>query len=103
MRRRCAAPRRSLDKPLLIYEVHAPSWMRHVGGRSYDWAELADRLVPYAADLGFTHIELLPVMDHPFGGSWGYQPLGQFAPLPAMGKPEGFAAFVSAAMTPGLA
>jgi 1,4-alpha-glucan branching enzyme len=98
-------PRRAApepDKPLLIYEVHAPSWMRHVGGRSYDWAELADRLVPYAADLGFTHIELLPVMNHPFGGSWGYQPLGQFAPLPALGKPEDFAAFVGACHEAGL-
>jgi 1,4-alpha-glucan branching enzyme len=98
-------PRRAalgLDTPLLIYEVHATSWMRHVGGRSYNWAELAERLVPYAADLGFTHIELLPVMNHPFGGSWGYQPLSQFAPLPAMGKPEDFAAFVSACHQAGL-
>jgi 1,4-alpha-glucan branching enzyme len=98
-------PRRTalgLDTPLLIYEVHAMSWMRHVGGRSYNWAELAERLVPYAADLGFTHIELLPVMNHPFGGSWGYQPLSQFAPLPAMGKPEDFAGFVSACHEAGL-
>jgi 1,4-alpha-glucan branching enzyme len=98
-------PRRTapgLDTPLLIYEVHAPSWMRHADGRSYDWAELAERLVPYAADLGFTHIELLPVMNHPFGGSWGYQPLSQFAPLPAMGKSEDFAAFVSACHEAGL-
>ncbi|HTJ89669.1 MAG TPA: 1,4-alpha-glucan branching protein GlgB [Acidocella sp.] len=98
-------PRRTppgLDTPLLIYEVHATSWMRHLDGRSYNWAELAERLVPYAADLGFTHIELLPVMNHPFGGSWGYQPLSQFAPLPAMGKPEDFAAFVSACHEAGL-
>ena len=98
-------PRRvapGLDTPLLIYEVHATSWMRHLGGRSYNWAELAERLIPYAADLGFTHIELLPVMNHPFGGSWGYQPLSQFAPLPAMGKPEDFAAFVSACHEAGL-
>ena len=98
-------PRRTvpgLDTPLLIYEVHAPSWMRHADGRSYNWAELAERLVPYASDLGFTHIELLPVMNHPFGGSWGYQPLSQFAPLPAMGKSEDFAAFVSACHEAGL-
>jgi 1,4-alpha-glucan branching enzyme len=97
---RRAAP--GLEAPLLIYEVHATSWMRHVGGRSYSWAELAERLVPYAADLGFTHIELLPVMNHPFGGSWGYQPLSQFAPLPAMGKPEDFAVFVGACHEAGL-
>ena len=76
--------------------------MRHIGGRSYNWAELTARLIPYAADLGFTHIELLPVMNHPFGGSWGYQPLSQFAPLPAMGKPKDFAAFVSACHEAGL-
>lgn len=84
----------SLDSPLSIYEVHAPSWMRHFNGHSYNWQELADRLIPYALDLGFTHIELLPIMGHPFGGSWGYQPLSQFAPMPELGTPADFAAFV---------
>jgi len=82
------------NKPLSIYEVHAPSWMRHFNGRSYSWQELADRLIPYALDLGFTHIELLPIMGHPFGGSWGYQPLSQFAPMPELGTPADFAVFV---------
>jgi hypothetical protein len=57
------------DAPLAIYEVHAPSWRRHADGRSFSWLELADTLVPYMCDLGFTHVELLPVMLHPFGGS----------------------------------
>jgi 1,4-alpha-glucan branching enzyme len=91
-----------LDKPLSIYEVHAASWMRHYDGRSYNWSELADRLVPYAKDLGFTHIELLPIMGHPFGGSWGYQPLSQFAPMPELGTPQDFANFVDSCHEAGL-
>jgi 1,4-alpha-glucan branching enzyme len=91
-----------LDKPLSIYEVHAPSWMRHVNGRSYSWGELADRLIPYALDLGFTHVELLPIMGHPFGGSWGYQPLSQFAPMPELGSPADFAMFVDSCHQAGL-
>jgi 1,4-alpha-glucan branching enzyme len=90
------------DKPLAIYEVHAPSWMRHFNGRSYSWHELAERLIPYALDLGFTHIELLPIMGHPFGGSWGYQPLSQFAPMPELGTPADFAAFVDRCHDAGL-
>ena len=90
------------DKPLSIYEVHAASWMRHFDGRSYSWAELAERLIPYAVDLGFTHIEMLPIMAHPFGGSWGYQPLGQFAPMPELGSPQDFARFVDRCHQAGL-
>lgn len=100
-----AVPRRSPvpdNAPLSIYEVHAPSWMRHHNGTCYHWDELAARLVPYTKDLGFTHIELLPVMAHPFGGSWGYQPLSQFAPMPEMGTPEAFARFVDACHEAGL-
>ena len=93
---------RGFDKPLAIYEVHAASWMRHFDGKSYSWSELADRLIPYAADLGFTHIELLPIMGHPFGGSWGYQPLSQFAPMPELGTPQDFARFVDRAHQAGL-
>jgi 1,4-alpha-glucan branching enzyme len=91
-----------LDKPLSIYEVHAASWMRHFNGKSYSWDELADRLVPYAVDLGFTHLELLPIMGHPFGGSWGYQPLSQFAPMPELGSPQDFARFVDRCHQAGL-
>jgi 1,4-alpha-glucan branching enzyme len=92
----------NLDRPLSIYEVHAPSWMRHFNGASYNWQELADRLIPYAIDLRFTHIELLPIMGHPFGGSWGYQPLSQFAPMPELGTPADFAAFVDRCHDAGL-
>ncbi len=91
-----------LDKPLSIYEVHAASWMRHYDGKSYSWEELADRLIPYAKDLGFTHLELLPIMGHPFGGSWGYQPLSQFAPMPELGPPQAFAKFVDTCHEHGL-
>jgi 1,4-alpha-glucan branching enzyme len=90
------------DQPVSIYEVHAPSWMRHFNGKSYTWDELADRLIPYATDLGFTHIELLPIMGHPFGGSWGYQPLSQFAPMPELGSPDDFARFVDRCHAAGL-
>lgn len=96
MQRRAAA--QAPTAPMSIYEVHAGSWMRSEGerGDSLDWPALAQKLVPYVADLGFTHIELLPVMEHPFGGSWGYQPLSQFAPTARFGSPREFAAFVDA-------
>ncbi len=90
------------DQPLCIYELHARSWMRHADGRSYSWAELSDRLIPYVQELGFTHIELMPVMGHPFGGSWGYQPLSQFAPMPELGTPADFAHFVTACHAAGI-
>jgi 1,4-alpha-glucan branching enzyme len=86
----------SPEAPITIYEVHAGSWLRPDGATSevLDWRALAGKLVPYVADLGFTHIELLPIMEHPFGGSWGYQPLSQFAPSARFGTPEEFAHFV---------
>ncbi len=90
------AARQAIDAPLSVYEVHAGSWfrMRDEGDRSLTWRELADRLVPYVEELGFTHVEFLPIMEHPFGGSWGYQPLGFFAPTGRYGAPEDFAYFV---------
>ncbi|MGI4816267.1 MAG: 1,4-alpha-glucan branching protein GlgB, partial [Janthinobacterium lividum] len=77
-------------------EVHAESWLRldEEGQRGLNWGELADRLIPYAKSMHFTHLEFLPVAEYPFGGSWGYQPLGQFAPSARFGTPEQFAAFV---------
>ncbi len=82
--------------PISIYEVHLGSWRRvpEEGGRYLTYAELADQLVPYVQDLGFTHIELLPVSEYPFDGSWGYQPIGLFAPTSRHGGPEDFQAFV---------
>jgi 1,4-alpha-glucan branching enzyme len=87
--------RHEADAPLSFYEVHAASWI-HPDGRIPSWDELAERLVPYVKQMGFTHVELMPVSEHPFGGSWGYQPLGLFAPSARFGPPEGFARFVDA-------
>jgi 1,4-alpha-glucan branching enzyme len=87
--------RQSAKAPISIYEVHVASWLRPESG-ALDWDGLAARLIPYAIDMGFTHVELLPIMEHPFGGSWGYQPLSQFAPSARFGPPEGFARFVDA-------
>ena len=86
----------ALDAPISIYEVHLGSWRRkpEEGDRWLDWDELADQLVPYACDLGFTHLELLPISEHPFDGSWGYQPIGLYAPTARFGEPVGFRRFV---------
>jgi 1,4-alpha-glucan branching enzyme len=89
------ARRHATDAPLSFYEVHAASWI-HPDGRIPTWDGLAERLVPYVSEMGFTHVELMPVSEHPFGGSWGYQPLGLFAPSARFGPPEGFGRFVDA-------
>ena len=88
------AARQAPEAPIAIYEVHAFSWLPAAQLGPEGWDRLAERLVPYVARMGFTHIELLPVMEHPFGGSWGYQPLGQFAPSARLGPPDAFARFV---------
>ena len=90
------------DAPISIYEVHAASWSPAALNGAAGWTELAEKLVPYVAGMGFTHLELLPVMEHPFGGSWGYQPLGQFAPSSRLGPPQAFAAFVDACHAAGV-
>jgi len=92
------ADRQAVTAPISIYELHAGSWLRPDGEATgtLDWQELAERLVPYAKGLGFTHIELMPIAEHPFAGSWGYQPLGLFAPSRRFGEPEDFALFVDA-------
>jgi 1,4-alpha-glucan branching enzyme len=94
--------RQSTAAPISIYEVHAASWWRDAEGQSPHWDALADRLLPYVTDLGFTHIEFMPVTEHPFGGSWGYQPLGLFAPTARLGPPDGFARFVDRAHQAGI-
>jgi 1,4-alpha-glucan branching enzyme len=87
--------RQSPQAPISVYEVHAGSWRRADGGaRAPSWDELADGLIPHVQSLGFTHIELMPVTAHPFGGSWGYQPLGLYAPHAEYGDPASFARFV---------
>jgi 1,4-alpha-glucan branching enzyme len=78
-----------LERPLSIYEVHAPSWRKGLG-----WRELALELAPYVKDLGFTHVELLPVMHHPYSGSWGYQVTNFYATVSTMGSPDDFRYFV---------
>ncbi len=83
------------DAPITIYEVHPGSWQRGDGDRFLTYQELGDRLIPYVRDLGFTHIELMPVSEFPFDGSWGYQPIGLYAPTSRFGTPEDFANFVS--------
>jgi len=97
---RAGAQRR--DAPMSIYEVHLGSWKRADGNRYLTYRELADDLVPYASSLGFTHIELLPIAEHPFDGSWGYQVIGMFAPTSRFGTPEDFAYFVDRAHRAGL-
>ncbi|HEX7669210.1 MAG TPA: alpha-amylase family glycosyl hydrolase, partial [Polyangiaceae bacterium] len=93
-----------LERPMATYEVHLGSWARipEEGDRYLTYRELAQRLVPYVKDAGFTHIELLPVMEHPFSGSWGYQVLGFFAPTSRFGPPEDFKNFVDACHQAGL-
>ncbi len=95
----------SLDarrQPISIYEVHAGSWQRRDDGTFLTWDELADRLIPYCVDMGFTHIEFLPITEHPFDPSWGYQTTGLYAPTARFGEPEGFARFVNGCHKAGL-
>ncbi|RLB41568.1 MAG: 1,4-alpha-glucan branching enzyme, partial [Deltaproteobacteria bacterium] len=84
--------RNSLESPIAIYEVHLGSWMRvpEEGNRYLTYRELAHRLAEYATDMGYTHVEFLPVMEHPFYGSWGYQTTGYFAPTSRFGTPQDF-------------
>ena len=88
----------ALDAPMSIYEVHLGSWRRKLeeGNRWLTYRELAETLPAYVASLGFTHVELLPIAEHPFDGSWGYQPTGLFAPTSRFGSPDDFIALIQA-------
>lgn len=88
------AGRSALDAPMSIYEVHLGSWRRNHDGRPLSYCELADALVSYVADMGFSHVELMPVSEFPFDGSWGYQPCGLFAPTSRFGTPDEFRALI---------
>lgn len=93
-----------LGAPVSIYEVHLGSWRRvpEDGNRWLTYRELADQLIPYAKNLGFSHIELMPVSEHPFDGSWGYQPVGMYAPTSRFGTPQDFRYFVETAHANGI-
>ena len=101
---RARAQRNDREAPISIYEVHLGSWRRNLaeGGRYLTYRELAEQLVPYVADLGFTHIEVMPITEYPFDGSWGYQPISLFAPTSRFGTPDDFRAFVDACHRAGL-
>ena len=86
--------RHAMDAPIAIYEVHLGSWRRKEHNQFQTYRETADQLGPYAREMGYTHVELMPVTEHPFYGSWGYQPTGLYAPTNRYGSPQGFMAFV---------
>jgi len=91
------------DAPISIYEVHLGSWRRHTdNGFWLSYKELEEQLIPYAKEMGFTHLELMPINEHPFDGSWGYQPLGLYAPTRRFGTRDEFRAFIAAAHRAGL-
>ena len=96
------AGRNLLREPVSIYEVHLESWLRGPGNEWFTYRELAHRLVEYAVRMGYTHLELMPVMEHPFSGSWGYQVTGYYAPTARFGTPDDFRYFIDRCHQAGL-
>ncbi|WP_312665117.1 1,4-alpha-glucan branching enzyme, partial [Pantoea sp. CTOTU49201] len=93
----------AFDQPISIYEVHLGSWRRHTDNNFWlSYKELAEQLIPYVKEMGFTHIELMPINEHPFDGSWGYQPLGMYAPTRRFGTRDEFRHFIAAAHDAGI-
>ncbi len=99
---RARAKRDHRRSPISIYEVHAGSWRRRDGTEFLNYRDLANTLVPYVKEMGFTHIELLPISEHPFDLSWGYQPTGMYAPTSRFGRPDDFAYLVDKAHEAGI-
>ncbi|MDE2309250.1 MAG: 1,4-alpha-glucan branching protein GlgB [Betaproteobacteria bacterium] len=91
-----------LHAPLNVYEIHAGSWKRHPDGRAYTYRELAEHLVPYLKDMGYTHVELMPVSEHPLDESWGYQTTGYFAATSRFGSPDDLCYFVDTCHEAGI-
>jgi len=101
---RARAPRHGAGSPISVYEVHLGSWRRvpEEDNRYLTYREMIEQLVPYVQEMGFTHVELLPVNEFPFDGSWGYQPIGLFSPTSRFGTPDDFRAFVDACHAAGI-
>ncbi|MEJ1958318.1 MAG: alpha-amylase family glycosyl hydrolase [Nitrosomonadales bacterium] len=91
-----------LHAPLNVYEIHAGSWKRHPDGSVYTYRELAENLIPYIKDMGYTHVELMPVSEHPLDESWGYQATGYFAATSRFGSPNDLCYFIDSCHQAGI-